>query len=118
VFVMTPEWMAFKRFVEEYELVRHLKSPERVVVTVNRIRKHVTEHRRALRLLDEAGVRSVVVHMPEDQRLYRALMSAGPLAGSRPVQDATLHVIEALRLVPERLPVRRSRRWRKAVATR
>ena len=118
VFVMTPEWMAFKRFVEEYELVRHVKSPERVVVAVNRIRRHVTEHRRALRLLDEAGVRSVVVHMPEDRRLYRALMSAGPLAGSRPVQDATQHVIEALRLVPERLPVRRSRGWRKAVATR
>jgi hypothetical protein len=68
VFVMTPEWMAFKRFVEEYELVQHLKSPERVVVTVNRMRRHVTEHRRALRLLEEAVVRSVVVHMPEDRR--------------------------------------------------
>lgn len=118
VFTMTPEWMAFKRFLEEYELVRHLKNPDRVVVTVNRIRKHVTEHRRALRLLEEAGIRSVVVHMPEDRRLYRELMIAGPLAGSRGVQDAIDHVIEALRLVPERMPLRRSRRWRREVATR
>lgn len=118
VFVMTPEWMAFKRFVEEYELVRHLKSPERVVVAVNRIRRHVTEHRRALRLLDEAGIRSVVVHMPEDRRLYRALMSAGPLAGSRPVQDAIQHLMEALRLVPKRVPVHRFRRWSKEAEDR
>lgn len=118
VFVMTPEWMAFKRFVEEYELIRHLKSPERVVVAVNRVRRHVTEHRRALRLLDEAGIQSVVVHMPEDRRLYRALMSAGPLAGSRPVQDATLHMMEALRLVPKRVPVHRFRRWSKEAEDR
>lgn len=117
VYVMTPEWMAFRRFVEEYEWVRHVQSAQRVVVLVNRIRRHVTEHRRALRLLDEAGIRSVVVHLPEDRLLYRALMSAGPLAGSRPVQAATLRVLEALHVAPIRLPRRRRRRETEAVAT-
>lgn len=104
VFVMTPEWMAFKRFLEEYELVRHLKSPERVAVAVNRIRRKVSEHRRALRLLDEASIPSDIVHVPEDHRLYRDLMTASPLAGSRKVSDAIDHLIGAIRIAstPER----------------
>ncbi|KUO95822.1 ParA family protein [Ferroacidibacillus organovorans] len=100
VFVMTPEWMAFKRFLEEYELVRHMKMPERVVVAVNRIRKGISEHRRALRLLDEAQVTSDVVHIPEDRRLYRDIMTASPLAGSRNVSDALDHLLGALRVTP------------------
>ncbi|MHB1683275.1 MAG: ParA family protein [Bacilli bacterium] len=113
VFAMTPEWMAFKRFLEEYELVRHLKTPARVVVAVNRIRAGVAEHRRALRLLEEASIPSDVVHIPEDRRLYRDLMTAGPLAGSRQVQEAVAQVLNALRVVPERENVRRTRRLRR-----
>jgi MinD-like ATPase involved in chromosome partitioning or flagellar assembly len=98
VFVMTPEWMAFKRFMEEYELVRHLKTPERVVVAVNRIRKNVSEHRRAIRLLDEAHILSDRVYIPEDHKLYRDLMTASPLAGSRKISDAMDHLQSALRI--------------------
>lgn len=108
VFVMTPEWMAFKRFLEEYELVRHLKTPERVAVAVNRIRRNVSEHRRALRLLDEANIPSDVVHVPEDHRLYRDLITASPLAGSRKVSDAIDHLLGAIRITPaseRRLPI-------------
>ncbi|QSO53045.1 ParA family protein [Alicyclobacillus curvatus] len=98
VFVMTPEWMAFKRFMEEYELVRHLKTPERVVVAVNRIRKNVSEHRRAIRLLDEAHILSDRVYIPEDHKLYRDLMTASSLAGSRKISDAMDHLQSALRI--------------------
>lgn len=98
VFVMTPEWMAFKRFMEEYELVRHLKTHERVVVAVNRIHKNVSEHRRAIRLLDEAHIRSDRVYIPEDHKLYRDLMTASPLAGSRKISDAMDHLQSALRI--------------------
>lgn len=111
VFVMTPEWMAFKRFLEEYELVRHMKMPERVVVAVNRIRKSVSEHRRALRLLDEAQIQSDVVHIPEDRRLYRDIMTASPLAGSRNVADAVDHLLGALRVTPDSEHGRRKLRF-------
>ncbi|WDL96746.1 ParA family protein [Alicyclobacillus sp. ALC3] len=99
VFVMTPEWMAFARFMEEYELVRHLKTPERVVVAVNRVRKNVSEHRRAIRLLDEAHILSDRVYIPEDHKLYRDLMTASPLAGSRKISDAMEHLQGALRVL-------------------
>lgn len=112
VFVMTPEWMAFKRFLEEYELVRHMKMSERVVVAVNRIRRGVSEHRRALRLLDEAQIQSDVVHIPEDRRLYRDLMTASPLSGSRNVSDALDHLLGALRVTPISEHGRRKLRFR------
>ncbi|EJY54751.1 Cobyrinic acid ac-diamide synthase [Alicyclobacillus hesperidum URH17-3-68] len=112
VFVMTPEWMAFRRFLEEYELVRHLKTPERVAVAVNRIRKNVSEHRRALRLLEEANVPSEVVYIPEDRQLYRDLMAAAPLGGSRKVADAVEHLLGALRVVPVSKRPRRAVRFR------
>lgn len=111
VFVMTPEWMAFKRFLEEYELVRHMKMPERVVVAVNRIRRGVSEHRRARRLLDEAQIQSDVVHIPEDRRLYREIMTASPLAGSRNVADSVDHLLGALRVRPDSEHGRRKLRF-------
>ncbi|MFD1674815.1 ParA family protein [Alicyclobacillus fodiniaquatilis] len=117
VFTMTPEWMAFKRFLEEYELVRHMKTASHVVMAVNRIRVNVSEHRRVLRLLQEADVASDIVQIPEDRRLYRDVMTASPLTGSRKVSAGVVQVMDALHLLP-RVDDARKRRTLREVFSR
>lgn len=100
LFVMSPEWTAVKRHLEEYEALRHQKGAQHVVVAVNRIRRRATEHTRTLRLIDEANIKSDIVQFPEDKMLYRELMEARALTGSRNVQDSVEHLVSALRLDP------------------
>lgn len=115
VFVMTPEWISFKRFIDEYQGIRHQKSEQHVTVVINRIRKRTPEHTRTLRLLAEADIPSDVVHIPEDRTLYRQLLGATTLVGGRDVQDGLDHLLSALRFDPaiakEKRRRRRMRRW-------
>ncbi|MCF8567786.1 ParA family protein [Alicyclobacillus tolerans] len=115
VFVMTPEWVSFKRFIDEYQAVRYQKAPENVTVVLNRIRKRVSEHARTLRLLEEADIPSDIVRVPEDRTLYRELIGASALVGGRDVQDGLDHLLSALRFDPvlnsTKRGLRRGRRW-------
>ncbi|KPV44800.1 hypothetical protein AN477_05370 [Alicyclobacillus ferrooxydans] len=115
VFVMTPEWVSFKRFIDEYQAVRYQKAPENVTVVINRIRKRVSEHARTLRLLEEADIPSDIVRVPEDRTLYRELIGASALVGGRDVQDGVDHLLSALRFDPvlnsTKRGLRRGRRW-------
>lgn len=115
VFVMTPEWVSFKRFIDEYQAARYQKTAENVTVVINRIRKRVSEHARTLRLLEEADIPSDIVRVPEDRTLYRELIGAAALVGGRDVRDGLDHLLSALRLDPvmgsAKRGLRRGRRW-------
>lgn len=116
IIVMSPEWIAVKRHLEEYEALRHQKGAQHVVVAVNRIRKRASEHTRTLRLIEEANIKSDIVQFPEDKVLYRELMEARSLTGSRHVQDSVEHLVSALRLDPVLDEVKqKSRRKRRRV---
>lgn len=116
VFVMTPEWVSFKRFIDEYQTVRYQKTAENVTVVMNRIRKRVPEHARTLRLLEEADIPSDIVQVPEDRTLYRELIGAAALVGGRDVRDGVDHLLSALRFDPvmnsAKRGLRRGRRWK------
>lgn len=113
VYVMTPEWVSFKRFIDEYEMLRRQKTASYVPVVINRIRKRMSEHLRTLRLIQEANIPSDVVQIPEDKQLYQELLGAAPLNGSREVKDAVEHLLSALRFDPKLEEARQPRKkWR------
>lgn len=100
VFVMTPEWVSFKRFMEEYQALEHQKTAPNITVLINRLKKRRHEHVRTMRLTEEAQIKSDIVTIPEDKTLYKELVNAQPLVGSRDVRDGIEHLVSSLRFDP------------------
>ena len=116
VFVMTPEWISFRRFIDDYEKIKIQKGVQGVSVVVNLI-ENTVEHRRGLRLLKEQDI-LFEVHMSEDRALYKEVLNAKPLTGSDHIQSGVRDLVKTLGFDPvidELKSKSRSKKWRFAL---
>jgi len=113
VFVISPEWVSAKRFIEEYQAIEHSKSVQNVTVVINRVVKRRAEHIRTMRLFDEAKINANIVTIPEDATLYKELVNAEPLVGGREVRDGIEHLASSLRFDPmvEQVRSENKKKW-------
>ncbi|MHB1681233.1 MAG: nucleotide-binding protein [Bacilli bacterium] len=100
VYVMTPDFLAIKPYVDGYEYVRHQKGDPNRIVTLMNLVERSREHKKVLRVMAEAEFGSELAVIPRDATLYRQVVRRQPLVGGRKTRGAIRSVLEALGVGP------------------